>query len=53
MAPLKNGNNRDNCSGDVTHGQPIGSKSYIGLIRELQVLMVIFIKKFFLIGYLI
>ena len=23
MAPLKNGNNRDNYSGDITHGQPI------------------------------
>ena len=26
MAPLKNGNNRDNCSGDITHGQPIGKQ---------------------------
>ena len=26
MASLKNGKNRDNCSGDVTHGQPIGKQ---------------------------
>ena len=26
MVPLKNGNNRDNCSGDITHGQPIGKQ---------------------------
>ena len=26
MAPLKNGNNRDNCSGDITYGQPIGKQ---------------------------
>ena len=24
MAPLKNGNNRNNYNGDITHGQPIG-----------------------------
>ena len=26
MALLKNGNNRDNCNGDITHGQPIGKQ---------------------------
>ena len=26
MAPLKNGNNSDNYSGDITHGQPIGKQ---------------------------
>ena len=26
MAPLKNGNNRDKCSRDITHGQPIGKQ---------------------------
>ena len=26
MASLKNGNNRDNCSEDITHGQPIGKQ---------------------------
>ena len=26
MTLLNHGNNRDNCSGDVTHGQPIGKK---------------------------
>ena len=26
MVPLKNGNNRDNCSGDITQGQPIGKQ---------------------------
>ena len=26
MASLKNGKNRDNCSGDVTYGQPIGKQ---------------------------
>ena len=26
MASLKSGNNRDNCSGDITHRQPIGKK---------------------------
>ena len=26
MAPLENGNNRDNCSGDITHWQPIGKQ---------------------------
>ena len=26
MVPLKNGNKRDNCSVDITHGQPIGKQ---------------------------
>ena len=26
MAPLKNGKNRDNCNGNITHGQPIGKQ---------------------------
>ncbi|KAK9993480.1 hypothetical protein SO802_023183 [Lithocarpus litseifolius] len=29
MAPLKNENNRENCSKDITHGQPIVSMPYV------------------------
>ena len=53
MPLLEHGNNRDNYRGDITHGKPVDKQISIGLIKELQVLMVISINKIFLIGYLI
>jgi len=53
MTLLEYENNRDNYRRNITHGQPIGKKNLYRPIRESKVLMVIFIKQIFMIGYLI
>ena len=53
MPLLEQGNNRDNYRGDITNEQPIGKKISYRPYTIIASLMVIFIKRIFLIGYLI
>ena len=48
MAPLKNGNNRDNCSRDITHGQPIGKKTSYRPYKRIASFNGYFLKEDFL-----
>ena len=48
MAPLKNGNNKDNCSGDITHEQPIGKQISYRPYRRIVSFNGYFYKKDFL-----
>ena len=53
MAPMKNGNNRDNYNGDVIHGQPIGKQISYRPYKRIASFNGYFYKEIFLIGYLI
>ena len=53
MAPFKNGNNSDNYSGDITHGQPIGKQLSYRSYKRIASFNGYFLKEDFLIGYLI
>ena len=48
MVPLKNGNNRDNCSGDITHGQPIGKQISYRPYKRIASFNGYFLKEYFL-----
>ena len=48
MAPLKNGNNRDNCSRDITHGQPIGKQISYRPYKRIASFSGCFLKEYFL-----
>ena len=48
MAPLKNGNNRDNCSGDITHEQPIGKQLSYRSYKRIASFNDYFLKEYFL-----
>ena len=49
MALLKNGNNRDNCSGDITHGQPIGKQISYRPYKRIASFNGYFLKEYFLV----
>ena len=48
MVPLKNGNNRDNCSGDITHEQPIGKQLSYRSYKRIASFNDYFLKEYFL-----
>ena len=48
MASLKNGKNRDNCSGDVTHGQSIGKQISYRPYKRIASFSGCFLKEYFL-----
>ena len=53
MVPLKNGNNRDDYNGDVTHRQPIVKQISCRPYKRIASFNGYFYKEIFLIGYLI
>ncbi len=48
MALLKNGNNRDNCNGDITHEQPIGKQISYRPYKRIASFNCYFLKEDFL-----
>ena len=48
MTPLKNGNNSDNCSGDIIHGQPISKQISYRLYKRIASFNGCFLKEDFL-----
>ena len=48
MALLKNGNNRDNYNGNVTHGQPIGKQISYRPYKRIASFSGCFLKEYFL-----